>query len=63
MSGTMTSSPGPMPSAASARCSADVHDGSEIAWRRPTYSANARSKRSWYMFACPYQAFVAASVT
>src|SRR5450432_4030774 len=61
-SGTTTSSPGPTPSAISARWIADVQEGSAMANRTSRCRANAVSKRSWYMFASAYQAFVTASV-
>ena len=44
----MTSSPGPMPSASSARCNAAVAEFRAIAWRAPTFAAN----RSSNSFAC-----------
>src|SRR5262245_45992026 len=61
-SGTITSSPGPTPSAISARWIADVHDGSAIACFTPRYARNAASKRAWYLFASPYHAVATASV-
>src|ERR1039458_3199842 len=43
--GTITSSPGPTPSAANDVCSAAVHEFTAIACFTPTYVANSCSKR------------------
>ncbi|MFT3917330.1 MAG: hypothetical protein QM704_25560 [Anaeromyxobacteraceae bacterium] len=45
-SGTITSSPGPSPSAWSARWRATVPFETVIAWRTPTQAAKAASNRS-----------------
>ena len=62
-SGTMTSSPGPMPSASIARCNADV----PVRHRRRVlhfeYSANSVSNRPTDCPAEPYQSLAAASAT
>src|SRR5262245_43906342 len=62
-SGTTTSSPGPTPSAKSARWIADVHDGSAIACGTPSHFAKRDSNFAWYLFASAYHAFATASVT
>src|SRR5262245_38951687 len=41
--GTMTSSPGPMPSAINARCSADVPELTATQWRPSTSAENSAS--------------------
>ena len=43
--GTMTSSPGPTPAQATAECSVDVPEFTEMAYFTPNFSAKARSKR------------------
>ena len=46
LAGTMTSSPGPMPSARSASDSASVPDDTPTAYALPQYAANSSSKAS-----------------
>jgi hypothetical protein len=44
--GQITSSPGWTPASTSPRCNAVVHEEVATAWRAPTRSANASSKRA-----------------